>query len=190
MMKRCWTSVMLCLCIAAAVSGCGQPQKMDMSAMKPPERPKELDQLEPWVGNWTTSGEGTWEGKPMKATGTSSITWECDRMVLVGRGEEDSEGMGKSSMLEVYTWNPKTKRFNAHYFNSMGVESHGDMTYDANTKTHHITGKGPDPMTGKTTIFEGDSKMIDSNTYEWTWAMWDGWKIKKTGEGKGTMKRK
>lgn len=170
-------------------AGCSE-QKMDMSSMKPPERPMELNQLDAWVGNWSFTGEGTMGGQQMKTSGTTTINWECDKRVLVCRGEEECEGMGKSSMLEVYTWCPKTKKFNAHYFNSMGVESHGCMTYDEKTKTFHITGKGPDPMTGKETIFEGDSRMVDSSTFEWNWCMWDSWKMKKQGEGKGVMKRR
>ena len=129
-------------------------------------------------------------GKTMKSTGSFTLNWECDRTVLIGRGEEQMEGMDqKMSMLEVYTWNPKAKKFNSHYF-SMGMESHGSMTYDSNTRTYHITGTGPDPMTGNDSVFEGDAKMIDNSTIEMTWCMWDGWKMKKLGEGKGTMRRK
>jgi hypothetical protein len=44
-------------------------------------------------------------------------------------------------------------------------------------------------MTGEMTTFEGDAKMIDSSTFEWTWCMKNMWG-KKIGEGKGMMKRK
>jgi hypothetical protein len=194
MVKRNWQNWALCICTAAAIAGCQEPQKMDMSAMKPPERPRELDSLDAWAGNWTMTGEGKMGDMTMKMSGSSTISWECDKRVMIARTEADCTGMGpdpmKESAVEIYTWNPKTKKFNTHYFNNMGVESHGDMTYDAATKTYHITGKGPDPMSGKTMHFEGDAKLVDSSTVDWTWCMWDDWKIKKTGEGKGTMKRK
>lgn len=187
MMKRC--GQMMCLCLAAAGVGCNQPQKMDMSAMKPPPRPAELDMLEPWVGQWASSGEMTMGGKTMRMTGTGTIAWDCDRRVLVERAEEDMGDMGKSSALILYSWNAKDKKFNTYYANSMGMASAGDMTYDERTKTFHMTGKGPNPMTGEMTRFDGYVSMPDNSTMDWRGkesGMWGN----TLGEFKGTAKRK
>src|SRR5262245_15510570 len=86
--------VLVCVGMASAVIGCNKPQKMDPSAMRPPPRPVELDQLEPWVGSWSTSGDMTMpDGKSMKMSGNSTIAWECDRRVLMERAEGEMEGM-------------------------------------------------------------------------------------------------
>lgn len=190
MMKRSWRSSVLCMCTAAAVAGCSQQQKMDMSAMKPPERPKELDNLEPWVGSWSNTGEMKMsDGKMMKMTGNSTIAWECDKRVLVERAESEMEGMGKSSTMILYSWNPKAKSFNAWYCSSMGEASAGEMTYNEKSKTFHITGSGPNPMTGETTRFDGYVTMSDNSTMDWRGkesGMWGNC----LGEFKGTAKRK
>jgi hypothetical protein len=180
----------LVLC-GLVLAGCSQ-QKMDMSSMKPPVRAAELDMLEPMVGNWSFTGEMKMpDGKVIKNSGTSSSAWECDRRVLVERAEEQMEGMPeKNYSFAIYTWNPDKKAFNTHYINSMGHESHGMMTYDPATKIYHMTGKGPDPMTGQTSHFDGHFKMIDNSTGEWEFGIWDAWKLSKTMEGKGTITRR
>lgn len=190
-MKRCWRIFTLGLCTAAAV-GCAQPNKMDPSAMKPPSRPAELDRLEPWVGTWTISGDGTMGGKKMTSTGTATIAWECDRRVLVERMEvtcEEMKEMGKMTGMIVYAWSPHEKEYETNYFNSMGMSADGEMKYNEATRTWHMTGEGDDPMTGAKTHWVGEMKMPDNNTMEWTHATWDAWKLKKLDEGKGTARR-
>ena len=189
-MKRWLQSMMWCCCAAVAVAGCAQPQPMDMSKMKAPERPKELDQLDPWVGNWAVTGEATMNGQKMTSTGTSTISWDCDKWVLVEHMTAKMGEMNESGMV-VYTWCTKDKKFTTFYCNNMGEASTGEMTYceDNKCKCWCMKGKGPNPMTGETMIFEGCLKMPDNNTMDFSWSMWDGWHLKKTGEGKGTAKR-
>lgn len=187
-MKRLLQSLMLCLCSAMTIAGCAEPKKMDMSQMKMPERPKELDQLEPWVGNWTLSGECSMGGQKQTSTGSFTIGWECDRWVLVERMTGQMGEMKEAGMV-VYTWCPKAKKFKTMYYNNMGEVSAGEMTYCEKEKCWCMKGKGTNPMTGQPSVFEGCIKMTDNNNMEFCWSMWDGWHLKKLGEGKGTAKR-
>jgi len=187
-MKRWLKSVMVCMCTAAAIAGCGEPQKMDMSKMKAPERPKELAMLDPWIGNWTATNDCTMNGQKMTGTGTSTISWECDKWVMVERANEKMGDMNVSALI-VWSWCPKKKNFATMYYNSMGEASSGEMTWCEKDKCWCMKGKGVDAMTGQPSIFEGCMKMPDNNTIDFTWSMWDGWHLKKTGEGKGTAKR-
>lgn len=185
MTRRMYGVIALMLCIG---SGCSQ-KPMDMSAMKPPERAKELDMLEPWVGRWTSTGEFTMGDKPMKTTGTAEISWDCDKRVLVERCTEDMGEMGKSSSLILYTYDAKDKVFRTYYTSSMGDASAGEMKWCEKDKCWCMKAKGRDPMTGETMIWEGCFKMPDNSTMEFNMTMWDGWKMKKMGTGKGTAKR-
>ena len=54
-----WTkckAVMAMVLVAGLATGCSQ-QKMSMENMKAPERPKELDKLDFFVGTWTGTSE-------------------------------------------------------------------------------------------------------------------------------------
>jgi hypothetical protein len=192
-MKRCWRTLMLALCTAAATTGCQKPRHMDPSAMQPPPRAAELDRLEQWVGTWQTTGEMKGcDGKIMHMTGMSTVAWECDRTVLVDRMEtvcEEMKDMGKMTMLSVYRWDATEKEYEMNWFDSFGTASDGDMTYNEATKTWHITGDGYNPMYRQNTHFAGSVRMPDSSTMEWIWTVWDAWKMTKLEEGKGTSKR-
>lgn len=187
-MKRMWQGMMLCLCSTILSTGCEQPQKMDMSKMQNPPRPKELDQLDSWVGNWTVTGEATMGGQKLTSTATSTIAWDCDRWALVEHMNGKMGELTEAGMV-VYTWCPKKKNFSMYYCNNMGESSMGEMTWCEKCKGWCMKGKGPNPMTGETTIFEGCMKMTDNNSMEFEWSMWDGWHMKKMASGKGTAKR-
>jgi hypothetical protein len=183
----------MALCTAAAI-GCQQPQhSMDPSAMKMPPRAAELDRLEPWVGTWQTSGEMKMpDGKVMHMTGTSTVAWECDRTILVEKMEgsvDEMKDMGKFMMMGVYRWDAKDREYESNWYDNMGTASDGDMTYNAATNTWRMTGDGYNPMHGQNTHFVGEVTMPDNNTMNWTWTVWDSWKMKKLEEGKGTSTR-
>jgi hypothetical protein len=187
-MKRMLQGMMLCMCIAAMVAGCAKPEKMDMAHMKNPPRPAELDQLDPWVGNWTMTGECTMGDQKMTNTGTSTIAWDCDRWALVEHMTGKMGEMNECGMV-VYTWCPKKKNFKTFYCNNMGETSKGEMSCCDKCKGWCMKGKGANPMSGETMIFEGCVKMPDNNTMEFEWSMWDGMHLKKMAYGKGTAKR-
>ena len=191
-MKRIGSLCLCCCAAAVAFTGCAKPQ-MDPSAMKPPERPKELDQLEPWVGSWATEGEMTMaEGNTMKMTGTADIAWDCDRNVLVEHMEGASDSMKDMKMLglAIYSWNAKKKKFYSYYFNNMPMSAEGNLTYNEATKTWKMTGEGYNPMVGQNTHWVGTITMPDNNTMNWKWTTRDAWKLRKLEEGTGTARRK
>jgi|CXWL01.1.fsa_nt_gi hypothetical protein len=175
------------MCSIALFAGCSQ-QNMDMSTMKPPERAKELDQLEAFVGTWNTTGEMNMGGKTIQVTSTETAVWECDKRVLVTRSECNIPDMGKMSSIIVYTYDAKEKEFETHFFDSMGMSAKGEMTWCEKTKTWTMTGKGTNPMTGQMTYWTGNMTMPDSSTMNWDWTSKDGWGHV-TESGKGTAKR-
>lgn len=197
MMKRCWTSAMLCLCIAAAVAGCAQPKiTVEMlRQMKPPERPKELAMLEPMVGSWTMSGDMKMAGldQTLACSGTYTTGWECDGRVLVERAQfevPDLGDAGKMSSFSMTMYDPREKEFHTVWTMSNGEVNHGEMEFDEATKTWRMEGKGWDPMTKSMKKTRGTMKMPDSSTAEWTHEEYDALGLTKMMEIKGASKRK
>jgi hypothetical protein len=182
-------SVLTAAAALTLLAGCqSQNGKMTADAMKPPPRPPELDKLQAFVGKWEDHGEGTAMGQTVKFSGTATMNWEVDGRVLLGRGEGTMGDM-KMQSLEMWTWDPKAKKYMTVWMQNSGEVSHGTATYDEATRTWKMQGKGRNMNTGTATCGEGKIKMIDNNTMEWTFTEWDGWKTKKLFEGKGTSKR-
>lgn len=183
------------LCLASlglfALAGCAQ-NEMNMADMKAPQRPAELDQLEPWLGHW----EGTWEctmpgaDKPIKGVGTNTVSWEADRWVMIERMTGDMGEMGKFSGIGIWTWDPESKAFRNWWYDSWGSSGHGMTTYDAATRTWTTKATGINPMTGEKTSGKGTMKMIGRDQLEWTYTEYDALGLTKTMEMKGTSKRK
>jgi len=173
--------------------GCAQQKHpmVTMEKMEPAPRPAALEKLDPLVGKWEGSGEGRMEGmdEPMKSTGTMTVSWDCDKRVLMER-HEGQFGETKFSMLGVWAWDPAANHYRVYWFDNFGSCAEGTCTYDEASKTWHVKAKGVDAMTGSKTRGEGKMHMIDSNTMEHTWTEWDSWGLKKKGEFRGTSKRK
>ncbi|MBK9128904.1 MAG: DUF1579 family protein [Phycisphaerales bacterium] len=176
---------------ALTLAGCNHSE-MSMADMKAPERPAELDQLEPLLGHW----EGTWEcsmpgmDQPIKGVGTNVVSWEADRWVLVERMSGDMGEMGKFSGIGVWTWNPKRGCFDNWWYDSWGSTGHGTATYDAATRTWKTKGQSTDPMTGEMKQGEGTMKILPGGKMEWTYAERDVLGRAKGMEMKGTSVRK
>lgn len=174
-----------------ALSGCAQSE-MNMADMRAPQRPAELDQLEPWLGHW----EGTWEctmpgsDQPVKGVGTNTVSWEADRWVMIERMTGDMGEMGKFSGIGIWTWDPEGKCFRNWWYDSWGSSGHGKTTYDAATRTWTTTSSGTNPMTGEKTHGKGTMKMIGRDKLEWTFTEYDGLGLTKMMEMKGTSTRK
>lgn len=179
-----------CACCTMIAAGCAdQNKKMDMSAMKPPPRPAELDKLDAWVGTWNSTAEMCMGGKTMKMSGKSTVAWDCDKHVLVERATQDMEGMGTSCSVILYGWDADKCDYKVAYFSSMGEGNMGHMKWDEKKGAFTMRAKGKNPMTHQTTTFEMEIRMPDSNTMNFCFAEWDGLHLKKMGEGKGTAKR-
>lgn len=188
-----WTkckAVMAMVLVAGLATGCSQ-QKMSMENMKAPERPKELDKLDFFVGTWTGTSEMKMPGsdKPMTGTGTATYSWDLDRRFLVMRGEYDMGQMGKMSMMSLHTWDPSAKKYFGWGFDSWGMTGTTTMTYDEAAKTWKMWTKGTDCQ-GQSTVGEGTIKVIDPGTMEMSFAEWDSWKLHKKMEMKDTSKKK
>ena len=176
-----------CMCSIALFAGCAQPNT-DMSAMKPPERAKELDLLEVFVGSWTMTGEDKMGDKTIATSGTFSCAWECDRRFMLEKVEVTMGEMGKMNMLIVHSWDAKDKEFESHFFDSRGMASEGELSFDQKTNTWRSTGSGPDPMTGKRVKYLCNFRFVDNSTIELTSRCTDTLG-RVVCEGKGTAKR-
>ena len=125
------------------------------------------------------------EANAMTSSGKSTITWEADRTVALERFE-GSMGETKFSGIGIWTWNRETKKFNVFWIDNFGSQSHGEATYDDNSRTFKLTMKGVGPR-GKTGG-EGTTKISD-NIMEWTYSEWSPGKSKKLMDMKGTSRR-
>lgn len=161
---------------------------MDPSAMKPPERPKQLDMLEAFVGNWTMSGEDKMGDKTTSMTGKFTCAWECDRNVLVEKMECSMGDMGKMSGMIVYSYDSKEKEFETVFFNNMGFTQEGDLSYDEKNKSWNFSGSGHDPMLNQWAKWNCTIRFVDSSTMEMTSCTKDMWG-KSLCTGKMTAKR-
>lgn len=176
------------LCAAGAlVSGCAS-SKMNMEEMmQAPSRPAELDALNAFTGTWSASWECTMEGmpEPMKGTGMSVVAWECDKWVMLERftgsmGEDKFQGIG------MWSYDPKSGKYQMRWMDSFGGVGDGTATYDAATRTWTMKGKGSGMQDS---VMEGTMRFVDDNTMEWTHTEWNSWKTKKTMSMKGTSRK-
>jgi len=178
--------------LVALLVGC-QPPKIDLSEMmKPPPRPAELDQLEMLVGRWEGRAEMKVVGSDevLTSTGVEEIGWEADSRLLVSRYEYTTAEEGRMTGLDVWTWDPKAKKYRYWGFDNHGYYGIGTATYDEDTRTWHFKGKSYEPATGEKYVGEGTSKMVDDDTQDWEFSIWDGWKLQKFMEFKGTSRRR
>lgn len=191
----------VCLFFMAAafwgVAGCKSTQQcpMPMGDMKV-ERPSELDALNAFSGEWTGTSTMKMGGsdEAITGSGTSSVKWDLDNMVLVEKGTytmgegEDKETM---SMMGIWTWDPKVKKYRSYWFDSMGGVGVGTSTYDASTKTWNMKAKGFNPMTGGNTVGEGTMTFTGPDAMTFTWNEWSSaWKTQKIMEISGSSRRK
>ena len=172
------------------LTGCEKPDLSEM--MKPPPRPAELDKLVCWVGSW----EGTMEMKipghdeVMTGSGTSTVTWEADKWLLLERFEGTMGDEGTMKGLGVWTWDPKAHKYRVWSFDTFGGVSEGTATYDEETSTWHMKAKSRYLASGQKSVSEGKVKMLDNDTMEWDFTEWDSLKLSKYMEGHGTSRRK
>lgn len=183
-----------CLCLAgASIVGCQQKEISMEEAMKPPPRPAELDMLGNWVGNWNGSGDMTMYTKdgPQKMTATYSerIEWIAGSQFLLARSEMNMGEGETMQMAAVFGWDRNEKEFRGWEFMSNGDTSTMEMEYDKEAGHWDMEGRGKNPMTGEPTYSQGTMKMVDDNTIEWQFTMWDSWKLKKIMDGKGTSRK-
>jgi hypothetical protein len=172
---------------AALIAGCallltGCQQQMSMEEMmKPPPRAAELDKLDEFVGKWELTCDCTMKGsdQPMKCTGTSTATWQCDKRVVVEHGEFKM-GDEKFTGMGVYTWDPDDKVYRTWWFESSGRVQEGTMSYDEASRAWHM----------KSEHGKGTMKKVGPDSWEMTMTETTGGLFpEKVMEMKGTCKR-
>lgn len=173
--------------------GCEQQTTSMEQAMKPPPRPAELDMLDKWVGNWNGTSEMTMytkEGaKPMKATFNEHIEWIAGRQFLLARSEMNMGEGETMQMAGIMGWDKDEQEIHGWNFMSNGDTETMEMEYNQTAGVWEMEGQGKNPMTGQPVRSEGTMKMVDDNTLEWQFTMWDSWKLNKIMDGKGTSKK-
>jgi hypothetical protein len=176
--------------LAVALVGCQKPDLSEM--MKRPQRPAELDRLDSLVGTWQGTAELKVAGSDdvMTSTGTETVSWDADRWMLVSDFEYEMGDNGTIRGMGVTMWDAKAKKYRLWSFDNFGECESGTMTHDEETKTWHFKSKGRNLVTGEKYVGEGTSKMVDGDTQDWNFTIWDGWKLRKLMEISGTSQRK
>ncbi|MCB9849889.1 MAG: DUF1579 family protein [Phycisphaerales bacterium] len=164
------TFVLLFGVTALALTGCGEKKggEMNMEEMKV-ERPAALDRLNDFVGTW--KGEYTMHIKgmdePMKCTGTSEMSWDCEKWVLV---EHSNFSMGENGTFTghgMWTYDAKSDKFYTFWADSMGSRGTGVAKYDADEDEWDFHGKSVSPQ--GTTYGKGEMTLRDG-TMKWSWS--------------------
>lgn len=172
----------------APVVGCMPKMTIeDIKAMRP-QRPVELDKLNFLVGTWKGTSESTMAGieGTMKGTGESTISWEADGWCLVERAKFDGP-MGTMHAVGVWTYDAKAKKYRVHFFDDWGGVATGTASHNAKTGTWKMQYKSKGPLGDSVGI--GTFTLVDDDKIEWTWQEWDGLKMVKYMDMKGTNTR-
>lgn len=162
------------------------PRMMDMSRFSmSTERPKQLEQLEPLIGEWDTSAECTvaCTAEKTNLVGTMSTRWACDKRIMI---EEGGFTMGDEKMtgMGVWAWDGDANRFRRWWFESNGQVSESTVTYDESSKTFRFKGKG---KMGPST---DTASMKNHDTFTWTHTLWSPSRTRKLMEMQGQSVRK
>lgn len=173
-------------CCLGSLAGCAQ-KSADMTSMKQPERPAELDRLEPWIGRWEGTGEMKMiGGQVIKTTGSQEYGWDLDRRVMLARETWGMEGMGPMRGVGFYGYDPIKKAIVSSSFDDWGNVSEGKFKFDPHKNIWHMTYKGHGTM-GATTG-TGTIVMPDRDTIQWTFEEYFG--LIKVMNASGVSKRK
>jgi hypothetical protein len=191
MVKTTASTLCLATMMLATLVGCQQP-KTDLSEMmKPPERPAELDRLEMFVGTWKGVAEMSVPGSDevMTSKGVETMGWDADKWLLVSHFEYGAEGESPTRGVAIWTWDPRAGKYRVWTFDNHGYCEEGSATYDEDTGIWRFKTKSRSQVTGREFSGEGKLKMADDSTMDWDWTVWDGWKLRKLFEMKGTTRR-
>lgn len=194
-MNRLWVAGAGSLALlAAALAGCQQPRIDISEMMKAPPRPAELARLDRFVGTWEGQAEMSAPGsdKVVTSNGVNTVSWEADGWVLVEHLEvEMGQEGGKMTGVGLWTWDPQARKYRTWWFDNYGAVNQGTASYDEGSDTWRMKGKAHYAGRGKTTAYEGTSRMIDDDTITWEYTEWASpWKLNKLMHIKGTSHRR
>ncbi len=182
--------VLLASVAAIAPTGCMSKMTIeDIKAMMP-QRPPELDKLNPFVGRWESTGEARMAGldRNLKYAGKNEVSWEGDRWYLVNREAGSIEKLGDIRGLGTWTYDVRSKKFRTTWINNMGTLETGIAWHDKNTDTWQMRTTSYGPY-GRGSA-KGTVRFTDPNTMEWTWAEYMMGGLIKTVEMTGTSTRR
>lgn len=179
--------LVLAACAVVVLSGCMPKMTIDEMKAEMPKRPVELDQLNAFVGKWTSEGTATFAmlEEPIKVSGTSEAQWDDSRWFVVSREVYDMEPFGESNGLGTWTYDMKSKKYRSTWVDSMGMTGLGESKYDEKTDTWHMKATSYGPW-GKSTL-KGWVKFTDADTMDWEMSEHQG--LMKVMEMSGTGKR-
>ena len=148
----------------------------DLSQLRP-QRPPELEKLNMLLGEWETTGEIRMAvlDAPIHTKGKNRATWSLDGRVVLDQAELDMGPLGPMTGMSLWTWDPQSKKYHMHWFDSFGETSFATVSYHAGSKTWRMKARGQ--KYGHSTAGHGTLRAIDADTLEWTWNETDslGW---------------
>lgn len=155
--------------LAALATIIGLAMSASVSAQQPPAKPKELDILSEYVGNWTsdvTNKPAVWDQKGTKFDTLNEAEWILDGWFLqnieVNHVVGDPEKVTKSLFL--WTYDPRFEKYVAWAFQSTGNVAASAGKWDATSKTFVLDFTDPPPKTtGKMTEQFLDEGTIKGN---------------------------
>lgn len=180
----------LVLSVAAIVVLTGCMPKLTIEEMKAmmPERPAALDKLDAFVGNWEMEGETRITGleDALETTGSAETEWAGDGWYIVSRNSFTMGELGEMQGQETWTYDTHSKKYRSTWVDSTGSTGTGEARHDDKTNTWYFHGSTYGPF-GKVS-WKGQAKVIDEDTWEWTYAEYAG--LMKTMEMTGTSRRR
>lgn len=153
-----------------ALSGCDQHRmtrmnKVEVGALS--ERPGELDRLEVFIGRWQGTAEHRMgeTDETLRYEGSSEITWEAGRRVLLERSTLTRNGVPESH-IAVTAWDPQSRVYRVWKFDSSGaVVAAESWNNEIDPNTWRITRRTRDMLVEGTLTVSPDGSRMDS-TYE------------------------
>lgn len=169
------TRVRSCLLQATAITlfalvGCQKPDLSEM--MKDPERPEQLNQLNMFVGEWTSTARSEMpdSDEVLNSRGRNTIEWAADDRVLVERWESTMDSGESISGVSIWTWDETAGHYRLWDFDSHGSVSTGKATWDDETGTWNVTMDARNLVTGDTYRMAG-TMTARTGEMDWSWSL-------------------
>lgn len=146
------------------LAACAGPSTMNRALVPMTERPPALDDLDVFVGTWQGSAEERLAetDEVTRYEGTSIITWEADRRILVERSTLTRNGE-PLSYIAVTGWDPRLQTFRTWKFDSHGgVIDSESWWHEPGTNSWHIILEGRETTLDKTLTISDDKNEIRS----------------------------
>jgi hypothetical protein len=180
------------LALVAGTAGCAPKLTMEDLKQMRPARPAALDQLDQFVGVWSSEGTANIIGmdEPVKISGTSKAEWQGDKWYMVEDGEFRMGDMEPGKTKAIWAYDENRNRFRIFMVENMGTIGNGVIHYSERKNIWKMKSRGTGPMGNTKGV--GTIKFLDANTMDFTWkeyARWDVFRLFEFAEFRGTAKR-